>query len=123
MKDLYAVKYNSEDGNRFVVEKPMRGVWFVRSPSRLYYHNILDRGTMLVNTVASKREGYTHRKYSEAEEARSAFGLVGYPSDCDFQNIVRAKLICNYPNMCSAINTANNLFGPDIPSLKGKSVR
>jgi hypothetical protein len=49
--------------------------------------------------------------------------MVGYPSPADFTNMVRANMIRNCPVTPTYITTSNKIFGPDVASLKGKTVR
>ena len=49
--------------------------------------------------------------------------LLGFPSERDFDNMVRLNMIVNFPVTFDDIENAKLIFGPDITSLKGKSVR
>ena len=49
--------------------------------------------------------------------------LMGFPSERDFENMVRSSMIVNCPVTFDDIKNAKLVFGPDITSLKGKSVR
>jgi hypothetical protein len=49
--------------------------------------------------------------------------MVGYPSPSDFTTMVRANMIRNCPVTPTDITTSNKIFGPDVASLKGKTVR
>jgi hypothetical protein len=115
------VKYDSEGGNKFVVVKPNNNVVFKQSPAGLYYHATGNRAFVMVNTIKENREGFTRRKVDKAKEARRA--LVSYPSPKDFMNIVRSNMIKNCPICPIDIINAHKLFGPDIATLKGKTVR
>ena len=48
--------------------------------------------------------------------------MVGLPSTRDFERIVRGNIIKNLQITISDIRNANNVFGPDIGSLRGKTV-
>ena len=49
--------------------------------------------------------------------------LLGFRSDKDFENMVPSNMIVNCPVTFSDVKNAKLIFGPDITSLKGKSVR
>ena len=49
--------------------------------------------------------------------------LLGFLSERDFDNILRSKMIVNCPVTFRDVKNAKLIFGPDITSLKGKSVR
>jgi hypothetical protein len=105
------------------VLQPTKEVIFRRSQSGLYYYDTDNLAVVMVNTVAENREGYTQREYDDAKQARRALGMVGYPSNKDFNNIVRSNMINNCPVTPKRISAANKIFGPDIASMKGKTTR
>ena len=78
---------------------------------------------LLSNTMSNNREGFTRREYKGPREARRAMHLLGFPSERDFENMVRSNMIVNCPVTFSDVKNAKLIFGPDITSLKGKSVR
>ena len=49
--------------------------------------------------------------------------LLRFPSERDFENMVRSNMIVNCPVTFRDVKNAKLIFGPDITSLKGKSVR
>jgi hypothetical protein len=49
--------------------------------------------------------------------------MVGFPSPKDFKKMVRSNLIQNCPVTPNDINTADKIFGPNIASLKGETIR
>ena len=49
--------------------------------------------------------------------------LLGFPSERDFNNMVRPNMIVNCPVIFDDVKNAKLIFGPDITSLKGKLVR
>jgi hypothetical protein len=57
VKEQYTVKYESKQGNQFVVVQPHNFVIFKQSPYGLYYHDTSDRAIVMVNTVKESREG------------------------------------------------------------------
>ena len=48
--------------------------------------------------------------------------LLGFLSERDFENMVRSNMIVNCPVTFDNVKNAKLIFGPDITSLKGKSV-
>ena len=49
--------------------------------------------------------------------------LLGFPPERDFGNMIRSNLIVNCPVTFDDVKNAKLIFGPDITSFKGKSVR
>ena len=78
---------------------------------------------LLLNTVSENREGFTQREYEGGREAQGAMHLLGLPLERGFENMVRSNMIVNCPVTFSDVKNAKLVFGPDINSLKGKSVR
>ena len=123
VKKQYPIRYDSVGGNQFVVSTPRHDIIFSESDRGLYYHDTDNRAIVLVNTVQENREGFTDREYDAAVQARRALALVGYPSPKDFEGMVRSNLIRNCPVQPRDISVAHKIFGPDVASLKGKTVR
>jgi hypothetical protein len=105
------------------VTKTDNDVIFAASPSGLYYHDTTKCAVVLVNTVKHNREGLTDREFDRAKSARRALGLVGYPSPRDFKNMVRSNMIKNCNVTPNDIDNDYKLFGDDIATLRGKTVR
>ena len=77
---------------------------------------------LLLNTVSENREIFTQREYKGEREAQRAMQLLGFLLERDFENMLRSNIIVNCPVTFSDIKNAKLIFGPDITSLKGKSV-
>ena len=125
----HLVTYNSRDrGGVFIVHTPDGVLEFAPTPAGLHVLDLTkvphtDVAAMLVNTVADNYEGYTKREVVKAHEARRFQRMVGCPSDRDFQGMVREKLIANCPVTVNDVHNANQIFGPDLANLRGKTVR
>jgi hypothetical protein len=117
------VKYDSTKGDHFVVSKPEKDVIFAASASGLYYHDTNNRSVVMVTTIKSNRGGLTDREFEKAKAARRALGLVGYPSPWDFKNMVISNMIKKCSVTSTDMDNAHKLFGDDIASLRGKTVR
>jgi hypothetical protein len=119
VREKYHVSFNS-DNNIFVVTKPDGTIFeFKQSESGLYYYNLASnkrKGVVMVDTVASKKSRYTNEDYSRAVLARQ-------PSTKDFLWIVARNQLPNCPITRDDILVAEDIFGPDIGSLKGKMTR
>ena len=62
-------------------------------------------------------------EYEGPKAACRALGLVGYPSERDFTNMVSSNMITNFTINLLDIKNDNMIFGPNVSSMKGKSVR
>jgi hypothetical protein len=77
----------------------------------------------LVQTVHGNYEGFTKQKVIKAQEAREAQAMLGNPSKKDFQGLVSSNLIPNCPIVRANISNARKSFGPDLASIRGKTVQ
>jgi hypothetical protein len=124
----YRVTFDSAEGNAFHLHKDDGTVRvFQQSPKGLYY---LDTKTghdhdemSLINTVEDNGTKYSQRDYSKAELARKIQKIIGRPSTKTFLSIVDKNLLANCPVTRADIIAAEAIFGPDVGSLKGKTVR
>jgi hypothetical protein len=122
----YRVTFDSSDGNAFHLHKPDGMVRvFNQSPKGLYY---LDTKAdqvhvTMVNTVEDNGTKYSQRDYSKAELARKIQKIIGRPSTKTFLSIVDNNLLPNCPVTRDDIIAAERIFGPEVGSLKGKTVR
>ena len=121
----FRVIFDSQGGNCFRMVLPDREVKFQLSPNGMYYFYVEDRdnSVLLLNTVSDNREGFLRREYKGYREVRRAMHLTGFPSERDFENMVRSNMIVNCPVTFSDVKNAKLVFDTDITSLKGKSVR
>jgi hypothetical protein len=125
VKRRYKVTFDSENGNEFVVHKPCGGTrTFRQSPRGLYYMSTSDgSGTTLVSTVDENKSKYSASDYSRALLARNLQKKIGRPSLKTFLEIVNGKRLRNNPITRDDVLAAEDIFGPDLGSLKGKTVR
>ena len=104
---------------------PDREGRFQLIPNGLHYFDAADMENivLLLNTVSDNREGFTRREYKGPQETRQSMHLLGFPSEREFENMVCSNMIVNCPINFDDVKNAKLIFGPDITSLKGKSVR
>ena len=74
-------------------------------------------------TVADNARFYTNRQISRAKTARDLLHATGCPSVQDLKTIIKSNSIANCPVTLDDIDIAENIFGPDIASLNGKTTR
>jgi hypothetical protein len=76
----------------------------------------------MVQTIRQHYEGFTQRKVKDAIFAHKAQAMTGYPSDTQFQAMVRSNTIKNCPIKPDHITNAHSIFGPSITGVRGKTV-
>jgi hypothetical protein len=119
------VTYNSDKDGKFIVHtndgtQPV----FEQTEDGLFYldTNKKCNGTVMLVTVESNKDGFTQRQFDNAKQARKIQNIIGRPSTKDFINIVNNNLLKNCPISDMDICNAEKIFGPNLVSLKGKTV-
>jgi hypothetical protein len=80
-------------------------------------------GANFVQTVRGNYEGYTKQEVLQAKEARRGQAMLGNPSEKDYQGLVSGNLIDNGPISLSNVSNTRAIFGPDLASVRGETVR
>jgi hypothetical protein len=79
--------------------------------------------TQVVPTVRGNYEGYSRRDIVGAIKARRMQSMLGSPGLADFEGMVREKLIDDCPIDHIDLKNAHSIFGPDLASVRGRTVR
>ena len=132
-KKAYTVSYDSNSGDEFVVTNNTTGkvMRFRPTKSGLYYldttkekkNNKTTGVAMTLSTVDDNKSKYTNADYFRAKGARALQIKIGRPSTRTFTRIVTNNLLPNCPYTRQDIQAAEDIFGPDLGSIKGKTVR
>jgi hypothetical protein len=113
--------------NCFILTGPTgRRHVFEQSPKGLYFIDTADTqklGSVFVTTVESNKSKFSQRDYLRALEARKLLCKIGRPSQKTFLHILDKNLLPNCPVTHRDALNAQIMFGPDLGSLKGKTVR
>ena len=81
------------------------------------------KDTVLVTTVADNTSNFSNADYSQAVLARKQQKIIGRPTTRVFIYFIENNLLPNCPVNRRDILRAEQIFGPDIGSHKGKTVR
>lgn len=77
----------------------------------------------LLSSVAENKKNFTRRQIEGADNARALYRKLGRPSEQFFQSLLQRNLIRNCPVTVDDAKRAVLIYGPDIATLKGKTVR
>ena len=80
-------------------------------------------GTVLVTTVADNASNISNADYAQAVLARKIQKIIGRPTTRAFIHFNENNLLPNCSVNHRDVLTAKHIFGHDIGSLKGKTVR
>eukprot|EP00957_Ditylum_brightwellii_P057647 4371044-Ditylum_brightwellii.AAC.1 len=65
----------------------------------------------------------TRKEFENVVKARKLYAMVERPSNANFVNMVKLNLLPDSPISLQDVKNAEFLFGPDLGSLKGKSIQ
>ena len=127
----YRVTFDSDINNQFIVHPPDGTQQILQQSSRGLY--FLDtsltpqpvhgtRDTVLVTTVADNANNFSNAVYSQAVLARKLQKIIGRPTTRAFIYFIENNLLPNCPVNRRDVLRAEQIFGPDIGSLKGKTI-
>jgi hypothetical protein len=121
----HQVTYNSKAEEAFFVHKADGDErCFKQSEKGLFYLDMAEKtGTVLVNMVADKKSSYTTREYNQAMKAQKVQNTISRPSLASLLHIVKKRLLKNYPVNREDVMAAEDVLGPNLGGLKGKTVR
>ena len=126
IEKLHCITYDSI-GGYYVVHTDKGPVYFHKDEQGLTYIDLdasfYDAATTLVQTVCSNYEGFTKKDIKAANAAHKLQGMIGSPSEKDYGGMVSSNMIKNCPIDSTDISNARAIFGPDLASVRGKTVR
>jgi len=128
------VQYDSL-GDRFIIKvSPWQPTYIFRREyiTGMYIYNIdwededeemasVARGTTFTVTVEERMNKYSRREIDRAEQARELQRKFYYLSDGSLEDLVRRGKIKNVTISARDIAVANDIWGPSLGVLKGKS--
>ena len=76
-----------------------------------------------VQTVSDLKKLFSRREIEGADRARDLLAKLGRPSQKHFEHMLANNVIINCPVTADDARRALLIYGPDVPSLKGKMTR
>jgi len=70
-----------------------------------------------VQTVCRNYEGFTKKQVQRATLARRIMGMIGAPTEREYQGLVRHNFLQDCPITPSDIANAHKIFGPDLANI------
>jgi hypothetical protein len=121
VENYHQVTYDSRAETVFVLHKTDGNErHFKQSEKDRFY---IDTNENLGTTVADNKISYTKRTYKQAMLARKVQNMIGRPSLKAFLKIVENNLLKNCRISQEDVLVAEDILGPNLGSLKGKTVR
>ena len=123
MRDKFRVSYD-ENEDALVVHHPKKSVQFKRGEDNLYTLKAkYNTKTCLVETVEDNKAFYTKRQVEKAKQARQLLHTLGFPTVNDMKVMIKMNSVSNCPVTIEDVELAEKIYGKDVASLKGKTVR
>jgi hypothetical protein len=89
----------------------------------VYYTKKFDGQYGFVQTVADNMKLFTKRQIKGALKARHLYKTLGYPSNANFEAVLRVGGIGSCIITVENAKVPNNIWGASVPRLKGGTVR
>jgi Zinc knuckle len=103
---------------------PQQQHQFRQSEGGLYFLDTAGKdGFTFINTLTENKSKFSNRDYLRAVAARKLLCKIGRPSMQTFLRILDRNQLANCPVTRRDALNAEIMFGPDLGSLKGKTVR
>jgi len=124
VKKYYLIVYDSWQDDAFVLTDDVGNQHrFAPTGNGLYtYHKDALVEWMFINTVDHNKLRYSDRAQKDATLARKIQDIIMCPSTREYQHITAHHLLPNIPINRSDIAAADDVFGTNLASLKGKTV-
>jgi hypothetical protein len=126
IEELHTVTYDHIKKIFWLHVSPTQSFPFHKTLGLYIYNPFLkeeDNNYQFVNAVEENKLFYTSRQFERAKRARELYNTLGTPSLKDFKTIIQMNFIKDNPVTIEDVNIAENIFGQDIGSLKGKTTR
>jgi hypothetical protein len=128
MAKRHRITYDSKTEVAFIVHLPDKQVKFTKTKLGLYIfkpkiNKMSNANAQFFNTINENKNFFTRQQVEKARRARELYYALGTPSLADFKAIIQMNLITNNPITQEDIAIAEQVFGPNISSLKGKTTR
>jgi hypothetical protein len=78
---------------------------------------------LFLNTVEQNKQAYTRREIEGADRARVLYKKIRRPSEKEFTDMLQNNLIRNCPVTPDGAKRALQIYGPDVATLQGKTVK
>ena len=138
LAEKFRITFDSAVENAFLVHTPYGILKFRKGPENIYYttpnefigrtppNNNEDNEPVKIHlpqTVADNARFYSQRQVTRAKAARDLLHATGCPSVADLKRILKMNGIANCPITLDDVDIAEQIYGPDVASLKGKTTR
>ena len=126
LRQQYHITYDSGKENAFIVrEHDNTQIKYIFHESRdgLYYHEVNNTQQIYITTVTENKQKYSQSDVKRAEEVRALQRIIGHLTARHLSYLLDHHLIPNSPFTSHDVRRADQIYGPDLGNLKGKTTR
>jgi hypothetical protein len=122
-----AMNVHHQDGSILKFREYQSRLYFYDSEGPSAAVNTTSKSTatdyLFLNTVAGQKARYTRRKIEGVDTARALYQKLGHPSEQVSNKILQESMIRNCPLTSDDAKRALQIYGRNVATLKGKTVK
>ena len=130
VRKKFRITMDTDDDAALLVHLPTGAkLRFAEGPSGLYYCNVNNKSALFttehcfLSTVEQNKSNFRRREVKGADLARELSRKLLHPASTKMHTILSKNQLLNCPVTLADAKRADHIYGPSIPSLRGRTTR